>query len=222
MKRFLFLLMSVLSMMETMAHAAPIGIPGATVGANKSQVGTEVNFLFDRNLDGAGEIESLQAFAKGEVGLNDRVDFLMRLGFGDFKADALNLDTDIGPAFGIGFKTTWAAIPDANLKIGSVAQITQIRAKDGDTRISFKDYDLALGAYFDASRGRAQRSGDIVFLPYGGFAFSGVDLEGNGVEEDVFGLFFGLAMRMGGNVHVGIELRLPEQTALGIQAGFAF
>lgn len=209
-------------MIEVTAYAAPIGIPGATAGANKSIVGTEVNFIFDRDLAGAGEIESLQAFAKGEIGINERVDLVMRLGFGQFDVDAGDLHSDIGPAFGLGFKTTWAAIPDAKLKIGSVAQTVRLRAKDGSARLSLTEYDLAIGGYLDAPIGRSPRSGEMIFLPYGGLVFSGVDVNGGAAEENAFGLFMGLAMRMGGNVLVGIELRIPEQTALAVQASVAF
>lgn len=222
MKRFLFLLVTVLMMKEITAHAAPIGVPGATTGANKSLVGAEVNFLFDRKLDGPGKIESQQAFLKGQIGLTDRVDLLMRLGFGDIDINDAGLHTDIGPAFGLGFKATWAAIPDANLKIGSVAQTTQLRAKDHGDRISMTDYDVALGAYFDPPGARAPRAGNISLLPYGGIAFSGVDLNGNPSERKIFGLFAGLSMKLSSNFHVGIELRIPEQTALSVEAGFAF
>lgn len=222
MKRFLFTLASVLMMFEATADAAPIGIPGATAGANKSIVGTEVNFLFDRDLAGPGEIESLQAYAKGEIGINERVDLIMRLGFGQFDVDPGDVHSNIGPAFGVGFKTTWAAIPDAKLKIGSVAQTVRLRAKDGGDRLSFTEYDLAIGGYVDAPIGRTPRAGEVIFLPYGGLVFSGVDVNGGAAEENAFGLFMGLAMRMGGNVLVGVELRIPEQTALAVQASVAF
>lgn len=222
MKRFLFLLIMLSIMLEMTAQAAPIGVPGATAGANKSIVGTEVNFLFDRDLDGPGSIESLTAFAKGQIGLNDRVDLLMRLGFGQFDIDSAGIHTDIGPAFGIGFKTTWAAIPDVNLKIGSVAQTTQLRVKDGGDRLAFTEYDLALGAYIDTPSSRSARAGDVVLLPYGGLAYSGVDLNGNASEKRAFGLFGGVALKMGSNVHVGIELRVADQTALAVEAGIAF
>lgn len=222
MKRYLFLLITLLTLMKATAQAAPIGIPGATAGANKSMVGTEVNFLFDRDTTDFGSVKSLQAFAKGQIGLTDRVDLLMRLGFGDFDVNSPGIHTDIGPAFGLGFKTTWAAIPDANLKIGSVAQTTQLRAKDDDHRFSLTEYDLALGAYIDTPAGRSARAGDVIFLPYGGIAFSGMDVSGGPAEKNAFGVFGGLALKMGGNVHVGIELRLVDQTSLGVQAGIAF
>lgn len=222
MKRFLFLLILFSILLEVTAHAAPIGVPGATAGANKSIVATEVNVLFDRDTTDLGSVKSLQVFAKGQIGLTDRVDLLMRLGLGDFDVDSPGIHTDIGPAFGVGFKTTWAAIPDANLKIGSVAQTTQLRAKDNDHRFSLTEYDLALGAYFDAPASRSVRAGDVIFLPYGGIVFSGMDVSGGPAEKNGFGLFGGLALKMGGNVHVGIELRLVDQTSLGLQAGVAF
>src|SRR5581483_7516089 len=187
MKRFLFLLILLSMMLEITAYAAPIGVPGATTGANKSVVGTEVNFLFDRDTQEAGSLKSLQAFVKGEIGLNDRVDLLMRLGLGDFDVDSAGIHTDIGPAFGVGLKTTWAAIPDANLKIGSVAQTTQLRAKDGGHRQALTEYDLALGAYFDPPSSRSVRAGDVIFLPYGGFVFSGMDVTGTPAEKNALG-----------------------------------
>lgn len=216
MKRFQFMFLSVTLLIATMASslsAAVIGVPGATAGANKSVVGAELNFLTDRDLTGGGEVESTQAFAKGEVGLTDRVDLIIRLGFADFEGPGVN--TDFGPAFGVGFKTTWAQIPDANLKIGSVLQTTRIRAEDDSTRLGWAEYDAALGAFLDSR-------GSQAIIPYGGVAWSGLDIEGRAVEDDAFGFFLGVLARLGGNFQVGVELRIPDQTAIGATAGFVF
>ncbi len=220
MKRFQFLFLSVTVFIATMAtslSAAMIGVPGATAGANKSAISAELNFLTDRDLTGGGEVESTQAFAKGEVGLTERVDLLIRIGFADFEGPGA--DTDFGPAFGVGFKTTWAEIPDANLKIGSVLQTTRIRAEDEGTRLGWAEYDAALGAFLDSSRsGRASQA----IIPYGGVAWSGLDIEGRAAEDDAFGFFLGVLARLGGNLQVGVELRIPDQTAIGVNAGFIF
>lgn len=228
MKRFQLLFWSVSVFIATMAtslFAAPIGVPGATVGANKSNVGAEVNFVFDRDLASpGGTAESTQVFAKGEVGLTDRVDLNIRLGFGQFEIKDVpggKIDTDVGPAFGVGFKTTWAQIPDAGLKVGSVLQTVRLRAKDGDTRFSWSEYDAALGVYLD-SGARSPRAGQAALVPYGGVVWSGLDINGGAVEDDTFGLFLGVLARIGGNLHVGVELRVPDQTSLGINAGLSF
>jgi len=216
MKRFQFLFLSVTLFIATMASslsAAMIGVPGATAGANKSVVGAELNFLTDRDLTFGGEAESTQAFAKGEVGLTDRVDLLIRIGFGDFEGPGT--DTDFGPAFGVGFKTTWAQIPDANLKIGSVLQTTRIRAEDDSERLGWAEYDAALGAFLDSR-------GSQAIIPYGGVAWSGIDIDGGAAEDDSFGFFLGVLARLGGNFQVGVELRIPDQTAIGATAGFIF
>lgn len=221
MKRLQFMFLSVTVFIATMAtslFAAPIGVPGATAGANKSVVGAELNFLTDRNLSGGGEVESTQAFAKGEIGLTDRVDLNIRIGFGQFEGPGV--DTDAGPAFGVGFKTTWAQIPDANLKIGSVLQTVRIRAEDDATRLGWAEYDAALGLFLDGGPS-APRTGQAVLVPYGGVVWSGLDVPG-GAEDDTFGLFLGLLARIGKNFQAGVELRVPDQTAFAINLGFAF
>ncbi|WDT77323.1 MAG: hypothetical protein MPW16_08915 [Candidatus Manganitrophus sp.] len=217
MKRFQFMFFLVTIFIATMAtslSAAPIGVPGATAGANKSVVGAELNLLTDRDLTGGGEVESTQAFAKGEVGLTERVDLIVRIGVGDFEGPGV--DTDFGPAFGVGFKTTWAEIPDANLKIGTVLQTTRIRAEDDSTRLGWAEYDAALGAFLD-SRGSKQ-----AVVPYGGVAWSALDIEGTAQEDDAFGFFLGALARLGGNFQVGVEFRIVDQTAISANAGFVF
>lgn len=227
MKQFQLMFWSVTILIATTTaslFAAPIGVPGATAGANKSEVGAEINFVFDRDLASpGGTAESTQVFAKGDLGLTDRVDLIIRLGFGQFETKDVpggKIDTDIGPAFGVGFKTTWAQIPDAGLKIGSVLQTVRLRAKDGDTRFAWSEYDAALGIYLDS--GRSPRAGQAALLPYGGIVWSGLDINGAGVEDETFGIFLGIVARLAGNLHVGIELRIPDQTSLGINAGFSF
>lgn len=232
MKRFQLMFLSVSVFVLTTApalFAAPIGVPGATVGANKSVIGAELNFLTDRDLTGAaggGTAESTQAFAKGAVGLTDRVDLNVRIGLGAFKVkdrspSSANIDTDAGPAFGVGLKTTWAELPDANLKIGTVLQTVRIRAKDGDTRFGWSEYDAAIGAYLDAGS-HTPRAGEVALIPYGGVVWSGIDIDGVALEDKTFGVFLGVQARIGGNFYAGVELRVPDQTAIGIEAGFTF
>jgi hypothetical protein len=218
----------------TAAEAAPIGVPAATTGAGKTTVGGEINLLLDRDLDGTSiEAESSQVFATGTLGVDDRLDLVFRLGLGDvtISTPTGDVDTDLGPAFGVGFKVTWATIRDANLKVGSVFQTTRIRADRADqvpgqpTRASWSEYDAALGVAFDTggSVDPKKRTTEFALMPYGGFAWSGVD---NGVaggrEDDSFGLFGGLAAKAGGGFGFGVELRLVDQTALSLGASMAF
>lgn len=206
------------------AQAAPIGVPAATAGAGKTMLGGEINVVMDRDLTGGGgEAESSQFFAKGTLGIDDRIDLDFRLGFGDFQVDPL-LDTDLGPAFGVGTRITWANIPDAKLKIGSVFQTTRIRAEDSSVRRSWAEYDAALGVSMDLAgpRDPKQRSTQFGLIPYGGFAWSGLDLSGGPVEDDAFGIFLGLGAKAQGNLQLGAEVRLVDQTALSINAGMAF
>ncbi|MBI3804135.1 MAG: hypothetical protein HY282_10285 [Nitrospirae bacterium] len=232
MKRLQLVFLSVSTLIFTTTSAlfaAPIGVPGATVGANKSDISAEANFLFDRDITGnagGGTAEGTQAFAKGTVGLTDRVDLVVRLGFGDFKVkdqspSTLNIDSGVGPAFGLGLKATWAQMPDANLKIGTVLQTTHLRSKDGDSRFGWTEYDAAIGAFLD-SGSRSLRAGDAALIPYGGVVWSGLDINGAALEDKTFGIFVGVLARFAGNLHVGIELRVPDQTALGVEAGFSF
>lgn len=208
------------------AHAAPIGVPAATTGAGKTALGGEVNVLIGRDLTGGGgaEAEGSQFLAKGTLGLDDRLDLDFRLGFGDFKIDAAGLNTDLGPAFGAGMRITWASIPDANIKIGSVFQTLRIRAEDSGTRVGWAEYDAALGLTADLSgpTDPKQRATQFGLMPYGGFAWSGLDIDGSAVEDSAFGVFLGLAAKAQGNFQFGAELRLIDQTALSVNGGMVF
>jgi hypothetical protein len=211
----------------TAAEAAPIGVPAATTGAGKTTLGGEVNILLDRDLTGTGgsEAESSQVYAKGTIGVDDRLDLVFRLGFGDFSIDPGGFDTDIGPAFGAGMKVTWANLPEANLKIGSVFQTLRIRADETNLRSSWTEYDAALGVSMDmtASRDPKKRQTEFALVPYGGFAWSGVDLDTLGaIEDDSFGLFLGFNAKAQSNFNFGVELRLVDQTALSLGASMAF
>ncbi|MFY9270270.1 MAG: hypothetical protein WAO55_11055 [Candidatus Manganitrophaceae bacterium] len=222
-QRMFFWVIPILIITTRSLWAAPIGVPGATLGTNKSAIGPELNFVLDRDLAGGGEVESVQAYAKGEIGLTDRVDLNLRVGFGDFEIKNGNqkINTDTGPAFGVGFKVTWAAISNTNLKIGSVFQTVRLRAEENNNRRGWSEYDAALGLYYDAGS-QSPRAGEAVLVPYGGVAWSGLDLTGSPAEEKTFGVFMGLLAKIGGNFHVGLELRFPEQTSLGLQALFTY
>lgn len=203
------------------AQAAPIGIPAATTGAGKTVIGGEVNILLDRDLSaGGGEAESLQAFAKGSIGVDDRLDLEFRFGLGDVAIDP-GTDSDIGPAFGAGFKVTWATLPDANLKIGSVFQTTHVRADDGPSRVSLTEYDAAIGAAIDMGGSKRQR-GQYTLIPYFGLAWSGMDINGVTAEDDGFGLFLGAAANAPGAVSFGGELRIVDQIAISLNVGVPF
>ncbi len=211
------------------AHAAPLGVPAATTGAGKTAIGGEVNVVIDRDLTGTlGEAESTQLLAKGTVGVDDRLDLDFRIGFGDFQVDDLNLDTDLGPVFGAGMRITWASIPDANIKIGSVFQTLRIRAEDDATsaRVGWTEYDAALGVTLDLTgpsdpKQRA-RTTQFGVMPYGGFAWSGLDLDGSAVEDSAFGVFLGLAAKAQGNFQLGAEVRLIDQAALSVSGSMSF
>lgn len=209
------------------AQAAPIGVPAAMTGAGKTTVGVEVNIMADRDLTGGvSTAESSQVFAKGAIGVDNRLDLVFRLGFADFRVDqpGTDIDTDIGPAFGIGLKTTWATIPRSHLKIGSVFQTTRVRAEDHSIRFGFSEYDAALGIALDlAAHGAARRNASqISLIPYGGFAWSGLDIDGSAAEDDSFGLFLGLQAATDSPVGFGVEVRLIDQTAISLNAGMAF
>ncbi len=214
----------------TAAEAAPIGVPAATTGAGKTTVGGEVNILLDRDLTGGGgsEAESSQVYAKGTIGVDDRLDLVFRLGFGDFSIDPGGFDTDIGPAFGAGMKVTWASLPEANLKIGSVFQTLRIRADETNLRSSWTEYDAALGVSMDmtASRDPKKRQTEFALVPYAGFAWSSLDTAAPVIlataEDDSFGLFLGFNAKAQGNFNFGVELRLVDQTALSLGASMAF
>jgi len=180
--------------------------------------------MVDRDLNGPGDTEGITVLAKGELGVTKRIDFLYRVGFGRFESGGE--DSDAGPAFGFGTKVTWGTIDNINLKIGSVFQMLQIRADvDGGGRQSFREYDFALGAFVntDGSRSAGNRA---VVTTYGGFVFSGLEIDGSGAaslhEDDSVGVFVGLLMDIKGKTELGVELRLVEQTALSINASFPF
>jgi len=223
MKKALFVVI-IVALQVTAVHAAPIGVPGATVGVDQSTVGVELDFLVDRDLEASGQdAEGMTLFAKGEIGVTNRIDFLARLGFGRFESGGS--DSDAGPAVGFGTKVTWAAIPNAGIKIGSVAQITQIRADKGNARESLRTYDLALGLFADAGLTASSQGKGLVLTTYGGLVFSSVDIEGRTVaakEDNSYGLFAGLLMNMNRRSNVGIEVRLVDQTALTLYSSIVF
>ena len=221
MTRYLFVILGVLCFVPQLS-AAPIGVPGATEGVDQSSVGLELNFLLDRDLDKSGDTEGMSVLVKGQVGVTKRVDLVYRFGFGRFENG--NRDSDTGPAFGLGTKVTWAAIPDLNLKIGSVAQALQIRADVGGARQSFTEYDIALGAYHDTSGASPAPGGKALLTTYGGIAVSGVDLEATQItkEDNSIGLFAGLLMQLSRKTEAGLELRLLDQTQLSLYAAFRF
>lgn len=221
MKKALFLIMIILMVTST-GHAAPIGLPGATVGADQSKVGLELDFLIDQDLDGAGDAEETAIFAKGEIGVTKRIDLLMRLGFGRFESGGS--DSDTGPAFGIGTKVTWAEIPDMNLKIGSLAQMTQIRADKNNRRQSFKSYDFAIGAFLDAIGLDSPQNNRVFINTYGGLVFSAVDIEGTfpGKEDSAYGFFAGFLTNISQGITAGVELRLVGQTAISLFTDIPF
>ncbi|HET8761707.1 MAG TPA: hypothetical protein VFN94_11595 [Nitrospiria bacterium] len=214
--------------MSVVAQAAPLGVPAATTGAGKTALGAEVNVLMDRDLTGGnGEVDGSQIYAKGSLGIDDRLDLDFRLGFGDFSLSPGGFDTDIGPAFGVGMRVTWATIPNANVKVGSVFQTTRIRAEESTTglRVGWAEYDASLGVSLDMSGPRDAKTRQTQFglVPYGGLAWSGLDLDVLGAsEDDAFGLFLGLNARAQGNFNFGVELRLVDQTALSVSAGTTF
>ncbi len=214
--------------LSVVVHAAPIGVPAATTGAGKTALGGEMNVVMDRDLAGTGnpEAESSQFLAKGTIGVDDRLDLDFRLGFGDFKIDAQSLDTDLGPAFGVGMRITWASIPDANIKIGSVFQTLRIRAEDDatGTRVGWAEYDAALGITADLAgpTDPKQRATQFGLMPYGGLAWSGLDTNGTAREDSAFGVFLGLGAKAQGNFQFGAELRLVDQTALSVNGSMMF
>lgn len=220
----LMVFFSFILLLSTHATAAPIGVPGATVGTDQSTIGLELNFMIDRDLEGMRDTEGMTVLVKGQVGMSKRVDFLYRAGFGRFEFGGR--DSDAGPAFGFGTKVTWATLDDMNLKIGTVAQMLQVRADaDGGGRTSFTEYDFAVGAFLDAG-GAASSAGRSVLTTYGGFVFSSLEIESRGsgtaLEDRSFGIFAGLLMKINQKTEVGAELRLLDQTALGIYVAFAF
>ena len=203
--------------------AAPIGVPGATVGTDQSTVGVELDFLIDRNIDGPSkDLEGMNLFARGDIGVTKRIDLFVRLGFGRFEIGGS--DTDTGPAYGFGTKVTWAAIPGADLKIGSVVQMTQIRADQKSARASYKAYDIALGVFMDKP---SSQKGGAMLSTYGGLVFSSADIEGGKVggtqkENGSYGFFGGLLVNLNQKTTAGIELRLVDQTAASLYTAFAF
>lgn len=221
----LFVIFVVLLIFDTESHAAQIGIPGATLGTDQTKLGLELDFLIDRDLDGAArDVDGMNLLLKGELGLTKKMDLLLRFGFGRFEVGSQ--DSDTGPAYGIGTKMTWASLPNLRIKIGSVAQMLQLRTDTNGTRTSLTEYDLALGAYMDEALSSPSSMGGLMLRTYGGIAWSGVDIEASGgstfKEDSSFGLFVGMLMDLNRKMQLGVELRIPEQTALSFYTTYSF
>jgi hypothetical protein len=215
--------------LTVVAQAAPLGVPAATTGAGKTSLGVDVNVLVNRDLNVGtfDEADGSQIYAKGSLGIDDRLDLDFRLGLGDFSVSPGGLyDSDIGPAFGVGMRVTWATLPSANVKVGSVFQTTRIRAENSVTndRTAWAEYDAALGVSLDMAGPTDPKTRQTQFglVPYGGFSWSGLDIDGVGTEDNAFGLFVGLNAKAQGNVNFGLEIRLIDQTAFSLSAGTAF
>jgi hypothetical protein len=222
MKKNLLVTIFVLIVGVSSVNAAPIGVPGANTGAGQSTVGIELDFVVDRDVDGSPkDLEGMNFFVRGDIGVTKRIDLLVRLGFGRFESGGT--DTDTGPAFGFGTKVTWAEIPTANLKIGSVVQMMQVRGDLRGTRASLTAYDVALGVFMD----NPSTQGGALLSSYGGFVFSSADVEvltpsATFKEDTSYGLFAGILMDLNQKTRAGIELRLVDQTALSLYTSFAF
>jgi len=204
-------------------QAAPIGVPGASLGADESSVGLELNFLVDRDLEPKGDTEGMTVLAKGELGISKRLDLIFRAGFGRFENGGE--DSDAGLVFGTGAKVTWASIPDLKVKIGSVAQVLQIRADFDGSRQSYTAYDFAVGAYLDPGMSKAKSEKKTHLATYGGLVFSSVDIESSNAvakEGNSIGAFMGLIMNLNRGLQAGLELRLLDQTALSLSTSYAF
>jgi hypothetical protein len=78
----------------------------------------------------------------------------------------------------------------------------------------------------DEALSSSSSMGGLMLRTYGGIAWSGVDVEKSGgsalKEDSSFGLFVGILMDLNKKMQLGVELRIPEQTALSFYTTYSF
>ncbi len=198
------------------AEANLIGDPTLTTGAGRFGIGAELDFVLDRDIDfdfgPDGDLETNRFFATGSYGFLQDLDGFVKLGF--FNGD----DIDTGLGIGGGVRGTF--LRQGDWRFGGLFQVLFF-SSELDTPfnqdIDWLEFDLAAAASY---RGLGQ------IVPYGGIKLGFIDGEidpgADFDQDDVFGIFGGASVAITPQFTIGAELRLIDETAIGVYARFTF
>lgn len=201
------------------AAANLIGDPTLTNGAGRFGFGGELDFVFDRDIDtNDGGLNTNRLFATGSYGFLDTWDGFVKLGLFNGEVDPGGFDIDPGLAVGVGTRGSFTNTGD--LRIGLLAQIIYF-ASEVDTigapDIDWFEVDVAPAISW---RGLGQ------VVPYVGVKLSWVDGDIDGQfdfeGDDIFGIFGGATFAVSDTFTVGAELRVLDESAIGVYARFLF
>ncbi len=203
------------------AEASLIGDPTLTNGAGRFGVGAELDFVFDHDIDfdggGDGELETNRFFATGSYGFLQDLDGFVKVGF--FNGDLDPGSTDIDTGFGIGGGVRGTFLRQGDWRFGGLFQIQFFSSEldfPGNPDIDWLEFDVAAAASY---RGFGQ------IVPYGGIKLGFIDGDIEGADfdqDDVFGIFGGASVAIMPQFTVGAELRLIDETAIGVYARYTF
>lgn len=200
------------------AAAGLIGDPTLTTGAGRFGFGAELDFILDRDIEfdrgGDVNLDTNRFFVSGSYGFLQGLDGFVKLGL--FNGELEDVDVDTGLGFGVGARGSF--FQQGPWRFGGLFQILYFTSElDTGPDIDWIEVDLAGAVSYRAL-------GQIV--PYGGLKFSLIDGEvdpGADFEQDnLIGLFGGVSVALTPQISVGAELRLLDETALGIYGRFSF
>lgn len=237
----------------SMASAAPVGNPAKPIlekGNTSFKVGTELDFVTQRDLDVSGEdvaIENLNWYgAKISYVLADKVEPYVLLGaangkFSDkYSGVDLKLETETAFAWGLG-ATVLLKEFDNGIRLGIDAKYRQVEPDINKLTLNNVEYTIPSGSVTNVSAeykewqvalGISKELGQ--FVPYGGIKYndveaslkttiSGTTYTTDNINSDgVVGIFVGCDFLPTKNLSIGVEGRFIDETAFTVSANYRF
>lgn len=231
-------------------NAAPVGNPAKsllTKGEYPIKVGTELDFVIERELDVSGVDVEIEAFnwymSKISYTMADKVDLYCLLGgaSGEFseKYSGVDLKYETEGAFAWGLGATFLLNEFENgIRLGLDGRYRQVEPDIDEVilnnvdvssiitsgSIEYKEWQVALGISKEFEQ----------FVPYGGIKYTDVEASmkatilGTTYKTDdinsdgVFGIFIGCDFLPTENISIGVEGRFIDETAVTVAATYHF
>ncbi len=202
------------------AGANLIGDPTLTNGAGRFGIGAEMDFVLDRDVDfdpgGEGGVDTNRFFVTGSYGFLRNVDGFVKLGFFNGETSPGDVDIDTGLGLGAGVRASF--LQQGNWHVGGLFQVLYFTSElDTGNDIDWFEFDLAAAVSY---RGLGQ------IVPYGGLKLSFMDGEIDGgpdfSQDTPIGIFGGVSVALTPQISIGGELRLIDESAIGIWARYTF
>ena len=237
----------------SVASAAPVGNPAKPIlekGDTPFKVGTELDFVTERDLDVSGEdvtIEKLNWYAgKISYTMADRVDLYTLLGAanGEFseKYSGVDLKYETETAFAWGLGAT-VLLKEFNngIRLGIDGRYRQVEPDIDKLILNNVEYTIPSGSITNVSAeykewqvalGISKELGQ--FVPYGGIKYNDVEasvkatISGTTYKTDdinsdgVVGIFVGCDFLPTKNLSIGVEGRFIDETAFTVSANYRF